>query len=78
MPQDPSFFDQLSKGIADAVTDIREKVVEEPMYGRTLSDRDSAPQWPEAKEPEPTGPQDKAEHSREQEKAPEPDRDIDR
>jgi hypothetical protein len=50
-----SFFDQLSKGIADAVADIREKAVEEPWYGRVVSDREStAPQWPEAREAEPS------------------------
>lgn len=55
MHQQQSFFDKVSKGIADAIADIREKVVEEPMYGRALSDRESAiPQWPQAKEPEPS------------------------
>jgi hypothetical protein len=29
---------------ADTVTDILKKVVDEPMYGRALSDRDSAPE----------------------------------
>jgi hypothetical protein len=48
-----SFFDQLSRGIADAVRDIREKVVEEPYFGRAVTDREPvAPQWPEAREPE--------------------------
>jgi hypothetical protein len=43
------------KGLADAVRDIREKIVEEPWWGRSLSDRESAsPQWPQAKEPEPS------------------------
>jgi hypothetical protein len=32
-----SVFDQFSKGFADAIADIREKVVEEPMYGRALT-----------------------------------------
>ncbi len=55
MPQEQSFWDKFSKGIADAIADIREKVVEEPMYGRVLSDRESAsPQWPQAREPEPS------------------------
>ena len=55
MPQEQSFFDKVSKGIADAIADIREKVVEEPMYGRVLSDRESGPpQWPQAREPEPS------------------------
>jgi hypothetical protein len=72
MAADESFFDQLSKGFADAVTDIRLKVVEEPMYGRAVTDSEGpAPQWPQAREPEPA-------QSPEQErdpKAPEPDLD---
>jgi hypothetical protein len=78
MTQDPSIYDQFSKGIADAITDIREKVVEEPWFGRAVNDRDSTPQWPAAKEPEPS--KDKSEHTREQEKPveKEPDKDMDR
>jgi hypothetical protein len=55
--REEKFFDRLTKGIADAVADIREKVVEEPMWGRALSERESAtPQWPQAREepPEPS------------------------
>lgn len=51
--REEKFFDRLYKGIADAVADIREKVVEEPMWGRALTERESAtPQWPQAREPE--------------------------
>lgn len=39
---------ELSQGVADAVKDIREKVVEEPMYGRTLHGAENSPHWPEA------------------------------
>jgi hypothetical protein len=51
---DRNLFDQLSKGIADAVTDIRQKVVEEPYFGRAVTEgRDDAmPQWPQAQEQE--------------------------
>lgn len=49
-----SIFDQLYNGIADAVADIREKVVEEPWFGRTVTEREQAPQWPQAQEPEPS------------------------
>lgn len=38
---------------ADAVADIRQKVVEEPMWGRSLGDND-APHWPEPQEPQPS------------------------
>jgi hypothetical protein len=43
----------LWEALGDAVKDIREKVVEEPMWGRALSGPEDAPQWPQAKEPEP-------------------------
>lgn len=33
------FLDEIFKGIADAVTDIREKVVEEPWHGRSVAER---------------------------------------
>lgn len=46
-------FDELWNGLADAVADVREKVVEEPMWGRVVNERESStPQWPEAKEAE--------------------------
>lgn len=49
------FFEQLSKGFADAIADIREKVVEEPWFGRVVTERESeGPQWPQAQEPEPS------------------------
>jgi hypothetical protein len=52
-----SVFDQLIRGIGDAVVDIREKV-EEALYGRVVNERD-APQaqpmaaWPQAREVQP-------------------------
>lgn len=49
-----NIFESLQESLADAVKDIREKVVEEPMYGRTLSGPEvtpePAPTWPQAKE----------------------------
>jgi hypothetical protein len=46
--------DEFLEGFADAVTDIRQKVVEEPMYGRAVTDgQEGGPRWPEA-EPEPS------------------------
>lgn len=53
MPKDKSFFEGLSEAIADAVSDIREKVVEEPWFGRVVTERGEAPQWPEQREAEP-------------------------
>jgi hypothetical protein len=41
------------QSFGDAVADIRQKLVEEPMWGRSLGDNDR-PAWPEAQEPEPS------------------------
>jgi hypothetical protein len=49
-----SLYDQLAKGLRDAVADIREKVVEEPWFGRVVNERDTtAPHWPQAREAQP-------------------------
>lgn len=48
------FSDELWSGLGDAITDIRQKVVEEPMYGRAVTDGQDSPHWPEAQEPEPS------------------------
>jgi hypothetical protein len=48
-----SLWEEFSRGFGDAIADIREKVVEEPWYGRVVTDRDTAPQWPEARSAEP-------------------------
>jgi hypothetical protein len=49
-------FDKLTKGLGDAVTDIREKVVEEGWFGRVVNERDgrqAQPAWPQAREAQP-------------------------
>jgi hypothetical protein len=49
-----SLFQQLWDGVADAIADIRQKVVEEPWFGRAVTGgagHDPAPHWPEAKPP---------------------------
>ena len=56
--------------MGDAVSDIRQKLVEEPMWGRSLGENE-APSWPEAEQEPPFG---SSTHIREME--PEPD--IDR
>jgi hypothetical protein len=59
-----TFYDRLSKGIADAITDIREKVVEEPWHGRSLSNpHEPSPQWPQARD-QPANTPDSVEHNR--------------
>ncbi len=40
-----TFAEQLWKGLGDAVRDIREKGVEEPWYGRALTEGQEYPQW---------------------------------
>jgi hypothetical protein len=67
-----SMYDDLLKGFADAVADIRQKVIEEPMYGRAVTDGPEGPQWPEAREAEPSF--GSSTHVREME----PDLDLDR
>jgi hypothetical protein len=47
-----SFSDQLWKGLGDAITDIRQKVVEEAYFGRAVTQLD-VPQWPQCREQEP-------------------------
>ncbi|MGA2905011.1 MAG: hypothetical protein ABSD98_14350 [Candidatus Korobacteraceae bacterium] len=44
--------EELWQGLGNAVTDIRQKVVEEPMYGRTVTDGPESLQWPEPQDPE--------------------------
>ncbi len=51
MPKDKSFFDGISEAIANAVKDVREKVVEEPWFGRAVNDREAGSQV-EAQEPQ--------------------------
>jgi hypothetical protein len=46
--------EQLWNGLGDAITDIRQKVIEEPMYGRAVTDGPEHLQWPEGQEPEPS------------------------
>ena len=50
-----SVFEQLQKGIGDAVADIREKVVEEGYFGRAVTDKGQGLEWPDAKEQEQPG-----------------------
>lgn len=69
-----NFSDQLWNGLGDAIADIREKLIEEAMWGRVVNERDSAPQWPQAQEQQPDF--GSAEQTRE--RAPEPDLDMDR
>ena len=69
-----NFSDQLWNGLSDAVADIREKVVEEPMWGRAVTEREAeAPQWPQAREVQPD-----AHESVEQNHDRAPDQDIER
>ena len=69
-----SLYEQLLDGIGNAVTDIREKVVEEPWFGREVTSNGHEP----APEPAPANVwQEKVRESRERaevEPAHEPDR----
>jgi len=48
-----NFMDELAKGFGDAVTDIRQKVVEEPWFGRAVTERGEQPA-PQEAEPQPS------------------------
>lgn len=48
------FSDELWQGLGNAIEDVRQKVVEEPMYGRAVTDGQEGPHWPEARETEPS------------------------
>jgi hypothetical protein len=52
MPQ--SLSDEFFNGFANAVDDIRQQVVEEPFFGRAVTDSGpDVPRWPETREVEP-------------------------
>jgi hypothetical protein len=68
------FSEELWRGLGNAIDDIRQKVVEEPMYGRVVTDGPEQLQWPE---PQERGPSlGSRTHNREVER--EPDVDLDR
>jgi hypothetical protein len=70
MPKNLS--DEFFNGLANAIDDIRQKVVEEPFFGRAVTDKGpDVPRWPEAKEMQP-------EQSREQERERDREPDIER
>ncbi len=48
------FSDELWQGLGNAVDDIRTKVIEEPLYGRAVTDGQESPHWPETREAEPS------------------------
>jgi hypothetical protein len=56
MPE-KSFAEQLWNGLGDAIADVREKFVEEPWFGRVVTERGEPMPWPQAveAEPQPTG-----------------------
>jgi len=74
-------FEDIQKGLADAIKDIREKVVEEGYFGRSLSGpeqiqvQEQAPEWPQAKDLEAGQEQARHEHEREQQDRGRQDRD---
>ena len=43
-----SLFDEFTKGVGNAVTDIRQKVVEEPYFGRAVTEGSEPAAAPEA------------------------------
>jgi len=47
-----SLYDALAKSVGDGIADIRQKVVEEAWFGRSVTAIEG-PKWPEAREAEP-------------------------
>jgi hypothetical protein len=69
------FSDELWQGLGNAIEDVRTKVLEEPMYGRAVTDGQESPHWPEAREAEPSF--GSSTHTRDVEPEREPAQDID-
>jgi len=60
--------DEFLDGLGNAIADVREKVVEEPWYGRAVTERGhDCPQWPEARESGPSLEDMEKEHAHEHE-----------
>lgn len=53
--KEPTAFDQLQKGLGDAISDIREKVVEEGFFGRSVTEKGQGLPWPDPNEQEQPG-----------------------
>jgi len=67
MAEKKSFLEEVTKGIADAITDIREKVVEEPWFGRVVNDREVTELnfgWPQAPAVQPEQGEHEPDHQR--------------
>lgn len=47
-----TFSEELWNGLGDAIADIRERAVEEPWFGRVVTERGDAAEWPQAQEPQ--------------------------
>ena len=65
MPEKKSLFEELTKGLADAIVDIREKVVEEPWFGRVVTDREVTQVnwgWPPSQQAQPEQGQHEQDH----------------
>ncbi|HZQ55306.1 MAG TPA: hypothetical protein VFB14_24115 [Bryobacteraceae bacterium] len=45
-----SFAEQVFNGIGDALADVREKAVEEPWFGRAVTERGEPLAWPQAEQ----------------------------
>lgn len=72
-----SLGEQLWKGLGDAVRDIREKAVEEPWYGRALTEGQEYPQWGGAQDMAPSPGSSTHVIDKEPERGKEKDQDVD-
>jgi hypothetical protein len=69
-----SLSEQLWNGLGDAITDIRQKVIEEPTYGRAVTDGPERLQWPDPQDQQPSF----ASRTHSREVSPDQDVDLDR
>jgi hypothetical protein len=68
MPEKKSLYEEITKGIADAIVDIREKAVEEPWFGRVVTEREVTELnfgWPERPDAAPEPAEREQDHERE-------------
>ncbi len=56
MEKQKSLYDHIANGIADALTDIRQRVIEEPYFGKIVTEQKVTELnfgWPQASEVQP-------------------------
>jgi hypothetical protein len=67
-PEKKSLYEEIATGVADAIVDIREKVVEEGWFGRVVTNREAVTElnwgWPERHDAQPEQGEHNQDHER--------------